>query len=355
MAGECAPRTATAILSLSTYVGSRQLDPLRSWTTRESDRLRSKKPLAQTPIASRFLLPSKYTLSSTLSRKNCELSWNDKSYQASSFFDLERSSSDHALFLPIMEAGLSSISVHVQSWGALQRDLNLDTHPPACPPSPVTAPSSPGRLNTNPRTEWSSLCSVHSSFITAPPPSHPPLPTFLYDEVFLISDYHKIDGLGLPPRPGYSAFSYEVYTGLRPKNEKTYTVKDALRDSPRFRNMHEKWSFLRDCLASGLGERTKVEPWASDAEKNEVEMEAAKFARLQRPVSGEETGEEVSRSSVLHNLQQALWEKERAFGREASTTTQLKPTRSRPKVEESDQALKVYANDLTRGFGSATR
>ncbi|ODN78993.1 hypothetical protein L202_04504 [Cryptococcus amylolentus CBS 6039] len=141
----------------------------------------------------------------------------------------------------------------------------------------------------------------------------------------------------------------------RPNNEKNYTVKDALRDSPRFRNMHEKWSFLRDCLASGSGDWTKVEPfksdpaiqtsghigmlpaiiaayksqmrafvvslrkqqWASDAEKNEVEMEAAQFARLQRPVSEEETGEEVSRSSLLHSLQQALWEKERAFVREA--------------------------------------
>ncbi|ODN80193.1 hypothetical protein L198_07850 [Cryptococcus wingfieldii CBS 7118] len=50
----------------------------------------------------------------------------------------------------------------------------------------------------------------------------------------------------------------------RPNNESTYTVKDALRDSPRFRNMQEKWSFLRDCLASGSGEWTKVEPFKSD-------------------------------------------------------------------------------------------
>ncbi|ODO06533.1 hypothetical protein I350_03888 [Cryptococcus amylolentus CBS 6273] len=46
---------------------------------------------------------------------------------------------------------------------------------------------------------------------TRPPPARPPPSTFLYDEILIISDHHKIDGL--PPRPGYLAFSYKVYTG----------------------------------------------------------------------------------------------------------------------------------------------
>ncbi|ODN79029.1 hypothetical protein L202_04534 [Cryptococcus amylolentus CBS 6039] len=81
------------------------------------------------------------------------------------------------------------------------------------PTTPISSLSSEPRLPPSagfPTQDYLRLVSIAKNH-TRPPPARPPPSTFLYDEILIISDHHKIDGL--PPRPGYLAFSYKVYTG----------------------------------------------------------------------------------------------------------------------------------------------